>query len=623
MSDTKPNVTSDLWALLHPADDRDVPVPGFPSGRALVAWAQEQPRGEMIDALQRTLQADSWPQQYAAMAALRELGLAVRGLHTESGFSWEVAQGSGQTITIRPHDQADAGTGEASAPREDGSPSATAPAAEAVVSEEKLRVLLAEQHESVSLDYKREADLSDKRTVVELAKDVAAMQVEGGFIVIGADDHGHPTGLVTPVHASLFNEARLRPKLRRWLPEPFDIRSARHVVDGSLMVLVYVGPNPAGFVVTADDGRYDNKQPLVFRRGDVFVRHGTASEVWNQKDIDRIIDRRVAKEKEGWRSELSEEIRRLGVASVGAQVATGPIAGVTWQLDSESFDAVILELLRRNDDVPLRVLLGRAAAEADRLLDADAGDDLETLLDRLLQLGSFAAFTARDEWVQEVLVALAAIYERGFRLPSDRRRAILWMNLMARLFALGGLVVRSRRWSLLRDIVLQQPRGLDQLYLNWIRHAHTQAARAELPGPDDEGRERHLSFIDLGARVATRVEAARVDGASDDDVLDSVAQLDALATLIAGADRSGTDREYRAYYPTFHLWYSRRVEPALAQVISDPDLRATVVPAMPDRDLAQLFLELARPPSQLWSAAPWGGYESPDLTGFIARNTSE
>jgi hypothetical protein len=493
---------------------------------------------------------------------------------------------------------------------------------EPVVSEEKLRVLLAEQHESATLDYKREADLHDKRTAVELAKDIAAMQVEGGFIVVGADDRGHPTGLVTQAHGRLFDEARLRSKLTRWIPEPLDIRSATHDIDGHLMVLVYVGPNPAGFVVIADDGRYDNNRPLVFRRGDVFVRHGTASEIWNQADIDRIIDQRVAREKEAWRSELADEIRRLGVAFGGTQLAGGAVAGITWQLDAATFDAVVLELIRRNDDVPLRVLLGRAPPEADRLLSAEALDDLETLLDRLLELGSLATFAARDEWIGAVVLALVAVYERGFHIPSERRRALLWMSLMARVFALGGLVVRSRRWSLLPALVRQRPRGLHQLYLNWIRHAHTQAARADLPGSDDEGRRRHLSFVDLGSRVATRLEAARIDGTSDDDVLDSVAQFDALATLIAGAGRGGTDREYDSYYPTFHLWYSHRVEPALAQVIADPDLRNVVVPGISDRDLAQVLLSLAQPPSELWSAAPWVGYETPELTGFIARNTS-
>ncbi len=143
----------------------------------------------MTDALRSTLQDDSWPQQYAAMAALRALGLVVRGLRTDDEFVWEVADDSGEIQTIRPDDQPKVGPDEQTAPAET-SPSGAAAGVEPVVSEEKLRVLLAEQHESASLDYKGVADLSDKRTSVELAKDVAAMQVDGGFLVIGADDRG-------------------------------------------------------------------------------------------------------------------------------------------------------------------------------------------------------------------------------------------------------------------------------------------------------------------------------------------------------------------------------------------------------------------------------------------------
>jgi hypothetical protein len=63
---------------------------------------------------------------------------------------------------------------------------------EPILTEEKLRSLLAEAHEQPCLDYKRSLDLTVRRDVVELAKDVAAMQSEaaGGYIVVGADDHG-------------------------------------------------------------------------------------------------------------------------------------------------------------------------------------------------------------------------------------------------------------------------------------------------------------------------------------------------------------------------------------------------------------------------------------------------
>lgn len=53
-------------------------------------------------------------------------------------------------------------------------------------SEERLRQLLDDGHEWEELDYKRVLDLSTRRDEVELAKDIGAMQVDGGDIVIGA-----------------------------------------------------------------------------------------------------------------------------------------------------------------------------------------------------------------------------------------------------------------------------------------------------------------------------------------------------------------------------------------------------------------------------------------------------
>jgi len=95
-------VVDDLRLLLHPADESDVPVPGFPTGQALVAWAQEQPRAETIDALVDVLRRDGFPQQYAAMSVLRELGVAVRGLRHGKKFRWEVVGPSGDPMVIDP-----------------------------------------------------------------------------------------------------------------------------------------------------------------------------------------------------------------------------------------------------------------------------------------------------------------------------------------------------------------------------------------------------------------------------------------------------------------------------------------------------------------------------------------
>lgn len=151
----------------------------------------------------------------------------------------------------------------------------------------KLDELLREAHEHEALDYKRQLDLNDNTALLELVKDIAAFSASGGYLVIGADDGGRPTAMVSEAEALLLDESRLRAKVKRYLPEPLTIRTARHDLDGALVVLVYVGPHPDGFVIVHADGQTaDNK--VVFRRGDVFVRHGTASERWEPHDFGQI-----------------------------------------------------------------------------------------------------------------------------------------------------------------------------------------------------------------------------------------------------------------------------------------------------------------------------------------------
>jgi hypothetical protein len=66
-----------------------------------------------------------------------------------------------------------------------------------------LERLLNEGGERAELDFKRMCNLSERRDVVELSKDIGAMQIKGGYIVIGADDNGEPTGEVARSTSSI------------------------------------------------------------------------------------------------------------------------------------------------------------------------------------------------------------------------------------------------------------------------------------------------------------------------------------------------------------------------------------------------------------------------------------
>lgn len=122
----------------------------------------------------------------------------------------------------------------------------------------KLLELLRAGHEHEGLDYKRQLDLSDNGALLELVKDIAAFSAAGGYIVVGCDDSGQPTPLLSEAQRVLFDESRLRAKVKRYLPEPLALRTACHEHDGARFVLVYIGPHPDGFVIVHADGQTQN-----------------------------------------------------------------------------------------------------------------------------------------------------------------------------------------------------------------------------------------------------------------------------------------------------------------------------------------------------------------------------
>jgi len=170
------------------------------------------------------------------------------------------------------------------------------------VSDEKLNELLALQAEYPELDYKQMIDLSGIAGLVELAKDVGAMQVRGGYIVAGVDAHGAPVADMDSIDTRSFDEANLVPKLLGYLPQPLELRSRVLERDGHTVVLIYIGRHPSGCAIFHTTGQYEKKgkMEVIFRAGDVFWRDGTRSVRISQQGFEEIIERRLADAKSGW-----------------------------------------------------------------------------------------------------------------------------------------------------------------------------------------------------------------------------------------------------------------------------------------------------------------------------------
>lgn len=495
---------------------------------------------------------------------------------------------------------------------------------EPVLTEEKLRLLLAEGHEQSSLDYKRKLNLDDKRDVVELAKDVAAMQSEplGGYVVVGADDNGHVVAEMTEQLASLFDETKVRAKLKKYLAEPFEIRVARHVINNSIVILIYAGPAEHGWCVFAVNGEYSapgQRAPtVVFRIGEVFVRHGTASERWTSADLGRLVKQTIAKRKEEWRAEYREELAALAATGITAtKLVALPASAISWRLDAHGFDELVTELIRRNDDIPLRQMLVKLPSDAAELLGSNP-DELETLLDRLTSFGALALQFERREWLQRVIKAFVSVYEAGFDKTGQERTepevVQLWLDIASRVSALGGLAVRLEDWESVHNLADRRPNGNSFGHFGgWIRHAVTYAARARVFERDKRG------LIARAHNVVRAVDATHFDVEADSErVLDSLCRFDALGCLVVIGERGSL--KSGNFYPSFSHYYSRRTEPIFRALIENREMRARIFPGT-DRFLADALNELnSIANSESFQYNGWDGLEDDQVRAFVTSN---
>ena len=505
---------------------------------------------------------------------------------------------------------------------------------EAVVNAEKLHELLAWQAEYPTLDFKSQCNLSETRDVVELAKDVGAMSARGGFLVIGVDKRGRPTGGMTDAQASLFDEARLRPKLLRYLPDSLEVRSQDHDLPGGKVVLVYVAANPAGCAFFRADGQYQpvgKPEPrVIFREGEVFVRSGTESKRLTQQGLELIIDQRVRQARQRWLDDRAAEYRRLadelrtGIA--GHRVSSGAAVEFSLALEPTILVEAAVELLRADDDIPLRRLLNRAVQDARSAYQADDEQMMDHLLDQAIRLAATFLDLDRLTWLRRTTDSLVAIYGVAFESVAEiintppRRAAVHWLKIIERVEALGAMAVRHEAWDTVRDLASRKPSGMHRMYASWLRHATTMANRAKVFSTNGRA-DAEVSMISYARDTIRRLSELRPDlDANDDRLLTSINQFDYLACVVAMAatDNGGPSG---VYYPHFAKFYGTRTQPIAEQLITDKAMRKQIYPG-DDKMLSEALSQIDRSAREVGFAYDgWEGYTSP-VAEFIRQNLS-
>ncbi|HSS42542.1 MAG TPA: ATP-binding protein [Solirubrobacterales bacterium] len=515
------------------------------------------------------------------------------------------------------------------------------------VTEDHLKLLLDQQSETETLDYKSELDLLDKtkkpRAQVELAKDIAALlSGHGGHLVIGADESGTPTGLLSVKQVAQLDESRLRKRLEKFIPDGFEIRTASHRIGGKLVALIHVSPHPDGLVVMKADGIYleGEKERVIFREGDIFIRRGTESRRLGQAELRRhLADLRRRVEDEA-RAEALRSVAPLIEQSQRAEaVSAGAADRLSWDLDRRTLVSAVTEQLRRHDEVPLRLLIESAPAQASRILTPDPGEELEdldsnqdearaelgALVDKILALAARGLVLQNDTLLELAMEALKSIYD-GVADQYGRERSDLliapveiWLALIERIYALGALAVRKRRWRVVAELALQRPEVLREYrYRSWLRHAHVMAARAGLLR-DPEAERAGASLLQLALAHIVATPELRPDFEPDDDrLLSSLAQFDILANL-AVANVAGSVQG-AGVYPHFRRFYGFRSDPAVVALLDDENARSEIYPES-DTKLAQALRDLGQIGSdEFFYVSGWDGYEDERIRTFLSEH---
>jgi hypothetical protein len=509
------------------------------------------------------------------------------------------------------------------------------------LSDERIAQLLRLQAEGDQLDYKEKIGLSG-RDLVELAKDVGAMSVRGGHILGGVDEQGRPTGLMDEADRRPFDEASLRSKLRKYLPDSARLRSRVVERDGHLIFAIHVEPNPQGCSVFISPGQYetDKGTKTVFSAGDIFWRDGTSSTRISPEGLEAVIEQRVASRKDEWMAEQQELRRRdreeLERHAQARQLGQGPLGSVSLDLPADELTRAVLDLVRTGDRIALLHLLNEAASRTK--LKAAAGEVDDVLLDALDKLTCLAsAFLEyeQDEWLGRVIEVFNAVYSAAFRgrdstwygyqgsIRADDPGPKVWLEIMERVFALGALAVRRGNWSAVRLLATQLPEALVEAGYekNWFRHAVTMASRAtHLHQQDPDNPGTIVNLISLARSQAARVSCLRSDGVDPDDdtLLTSVAQFDFLANVAAAGDAHSV--EGHVIYPSFARLRQRRIQPIADRLVADEKMRKEVFP-LNDEDLAVALREIGRrAAAEGWASDGFEGWDGTATGAFIAEH---
>ncbi len=312
-------------------------------------------------------------------------------------------------------------------------------------------------------------------------------------------------------------------------------------------------------------------------------------------------------------------------------------AALTWRLDAVQFNEALIEVLRKSDTVLPRVAMDEISRDLVELIvdwEDEKQNDLTKMLDRLAVLGA-ASLRFNRQWLFDNFVRTSLnIYLSGFEEIRDRRRqamtrgipgAVLWLNVVIRIFAVGAYAVRLEAWWAVRKLALQTfpeiPHASAGEQEHWLRHATIRAAWGKLLDSSGPQLVKGGELISFTQKFIDTEPALRPDlPQKDERLVDSITQFDLLVLLVVSADLGAYNSSH--VYPSMAGWGIRRSEPVVLRLLADSRMRDDLFAGSFDETLAvQCLKEVQRYANELNFRYEMG-WSSQQVRSLLSRNSS-
>lgn len=500
------------------------------------------------------------------------------------------------------------------------------------LTKERLAQLISFNQESSKLDYKESYDISSTQAKVELTKYVVAMaNSEGGYIVFGVADDGKPVGIAEEKLSQL-DESDISRQIHSYIDEPIKLRFANRLpYNNALYALLLVMPSDHSPIVFTKIGQYrspEGRDVVVFKDGDVFVRHGSSSERWNQQNIRNFTLKIIDREKNKWMEETRKLIEMYLKTQATGSLAKAELDIASFLIDDKSFEQLITHFLREKDNVALRQLgylaeseiigkLKGVVSNRDLPIEAIDASYLQTILDKLAIIGSLLIKYKDTSCLEDIISNFFQIYTLGKKEEIARIEypnqihSFLWKEIIIRVYSLGAQAVYFKRYEDIPSIILHR---LNK-YL-WARHALTMLSRAKSRGLKIESNLCTVTteFIKSNPWLFSNF------GQDEDAVVKSLCQFDFLQCLLSMHEEIRTKGNSEAY-PSFGIYPKSNIEPIVENLVRGGESRKAI-PGISDDKLAWYIYQLDKDTASAFGPLEWdaGRWARRDIERFLAEH---